>query len=214
MTVISHSNKFIFLHPKKCAGDSITEPLLEYNDVFKLDRRNNMFVSDPVFYKSRGGVREVKNLTITDLIDDNKLDVDDYKDYYIFSVVRNPWDRFVSFISSKSKMEAFTRNGKIIDTIERRNLTRPIPVSDFITYSGDKVENRELDYIIRFEDLQNGFDKVCEDLDIPYVNLNHLNKSNLRDGKDYKEYYTEASKEYIYNKYREDIDRFEYEFGD
>ena len=71
-----------------------------------------------------------------------------------------------------------------------------------------KLEN-EVDFIIRFERLNENFKKVCELIDIPYIKLPHRNKS-VR--KHYSHYYNEELIELVKNKYKEEIEFGNYAF--
>lgn len=213
MTIISHEKKFIFIHPKKCAGDSITHALREYGNVFNTTLKNNSIRFEPTYYNMNGIDNDVKNLTITNLIDDVKhwqITPEIYKDYYKFSVTRNPWDRVVSFYSSASKKKVFMKNGLLTEGIKK--VRSPLPVMEHIIYKGDKTEHIDFDYIIEFENLQEGFDKVCDDLNIPRSRLEHINKSAHRSYKNYKRYYKKEVREHIKEKFEEDIKKFGYGF--
>jgi len=67
-----------------------------------------------------------------------------------------------------------------------------------------------IDYIGRFEDLDNSWKYICEKLNIPEIPLPHKNKSE--GSKDYREVYTEKTKAFVAEKYSDDIKLFNYEF--
>ena len=67
-----------------------------------------------------------------------------------------------------------------------------------------------IDYIGRFEDLDNSWKYICQKLNIPDIPLPHKNISN--GDKDYKKIYTEETKDYVAKKYSDDIKLFNYEF--
>ena len=64
-------------------------------------------------------------------------------------------------------------------------------------------------HFIRFENLQEDFDKICSTLNIPKTALPHKNAS-IREG--YSSYYTDETREFVRNFYREDLQYFGYEF--
>lgn len=67
-----------------------------------------------------------------------------------------------------------------------------------------------MDFVGRFENLQEDFDYVCDRVRIKRKKLTHANKSK-RD-RDYRKYYDSETKEIVAKKYADDIGRFGYEF--
>jgi hypothetical protein len=82
--IISHKNKFIFVHIPKCAGTSFRKNLLKYHD-------------DPnTFYYMGtydGRIYDMCHLTPFEL---RKIFDIDFKEYYTLAVIRDPIDRFIS----------------------------------------------------------------------------------------------------------------------
>ena len=66
-----------------------------------------------------------------------------------------------------------------------------------------------MDFIGKFENLNEDYLKVCKILDFEPQELHHLKKSNR---KPYKEYYTDKTKKTIEVLYATDIQHFGYEF--
>ena len=71
--------------------------------------------------------------------------------------------------------------------------------------------NKQIDYFIRFENLQDDLNFVCREIGMPTQTLEKLKTKNRKD-KRYKEYYTEESKEIISNAFARSIKKFNYEF--
>ena len=78
----------------------------------------------------------------------------------------------------------------------------------FIT---DSKGNVPLDFIGRFENLQQDFNKVCDRLQIED---SQLPKLLVRQYGHYTEKYTDKTKDLVYRLYRTEIDYFNFEFGE
>lgn len=68
---------------------------------------------------------------------------------------------------------------------------------------------KSLDFIGRFENLENDYLKVCKFLEIAPKDLPHLKKG---DRKHYREYYNDKTKRLVTELYKDDIINFEYKF--
>ncbi|NDB30230.1 hypothetical protein EB155_09620, partial [archaeon] len=124
-----------------------------------------------------------------------------------FTFVRNPWDKIVSqyhynrhkFGFKDSTFKEYVKawdSGKQISTFSSLNL---------------HYIDEELDFIGRFETLQQDFNIVCDNIGIPRQQLPHENKSKH---KHYTEYYDDETKQIVAEKYARDIEYFGYKFED
>ena len=68
-----------------------------------------------------------------------------------------------------------------------------------------------MNYVMRFENLQEDFNAVCEKIAIPKQELPHVNKSTH---KEYTEYYDDELRALVAKLYRKDFELFEYEWED
>ena len=66
-----------------------------------------------------------------------------------------------------------------------------------------------VDFIGKFENLQEDFNLICEKIKIKNFELEKINQYNH---KDYKLYYSDKDIEKVYNLYKRDIEYFGYKF--
>jgi len=160
---------------------------------------------------------------------------DRYAEALTFTFVRNPWDRIVSFahygkrmrkeesfpcfikrcLASSGKMPFFSR---LKPTGTRENVSRnskscsesPLPAPQ-LSWVQDKNKKIIVDFIGRFEKLEEDYATVCNKIGIPVPKLPHANKSQH---KHYTEYYDDETREIITEAYKEDVEYFDYEFGE
>jgi hypothetical protein len=173
-------------------------------------------------------MHDVRNTAFLDGVDSPEFkngDLIKYSDYLIFVASRNPWDKFVSgwkylqksfpkvlkrtFIKGLSLKEAALNLPKYQtgpSGHDYRHITRN-QVDILIDKSGKFIPN----VVIRFENLQEDFNVVCDKIGIPRQQLPHHNKT---EHKHYTEYYDEETKQIVAEKYAKDIEYFSYKFGE
>lgn len=140
----------------------------------------------------------------------------------VATFVRNPWDRLVSIyhyrklqylqgalkkeipVHSFQSFKTWMQFQKTEGNFSKRNM-RP-QVQWIKNASGEE----RVDFIGKFETLEEDSKRLCRILGLPYRPLDHLNRS--RPNKEYKSYYTPALREMVSEVYIEDIDRFQYCF--
>jgi len=153
---------------------------------------------------------EGSNSSVKMFIDPHEISLSPYSEF-LFSFVRNPWDRFVSayfylcsragfddeykkYIQPFKCFKDFAKNGSI-ESLHFK------PQSMWL--------DSPVDFIGKFENLQSDFNKLCCVLGLPTRTLSIKNKSEHLP---YWEYYDKESKMAVAEKYSEDIKRFEYHF--
>jgi hypothetical protein len=222
--IISHSHKFIFIKTPKTAGSSITDYLEPYlNQEFRdLDSGDH----EPLSLDYTGNGMP----TITSILKKNNIDINNY---FKFSFVRNPWDLRLSRyfylrdveIAYNAKKNLPTDNsaltldfkswclsGKWFPPRNHGWLKNP-PQTKGGQIGFLKNDNLEIDvdYIGKFENLQEDFDNICDQIGIAKKKLPHLNKSKH---KHYTEYYDDETRQMVAEEYIKDIEYFGYKFGE
>ena len=191
--------KCIFVHIPKCAGISVCKSL---------------------FGNLGGGHASIRDYKIV-------FGNDRFNQYFKFSFVRNPWDRLVStylFLKNggineedanwayENLREFSDFNSFVNQWVTEKNIYSYIhfvPQHKFLCIPGSS--DPKLDFLGRFENLENDFNYVQERLGIT-ANLQHKNASKMRAG-NYRNYYTRESRRRVYEVYKEDIKLFGYEFN-
>ena len=141
--------------------------------------------------------------------------------FYKFTVVRNPWDRFVSYYLDyveDQNEENFKDFALLAGTLQDASFPKPYlknPVSLNLLSQSNVLFNKytnfnDFDKILKFENLENDFKDLCDDLDLEYEALPHLAQSS--DRAHYSEYYNEETKGIIEEAWSEDVTNFGYEY--
>lgn len=133
-----------------------------------------------------------------------------FEHYFKFCTVRIPFERFVSYCRFINR-ENQTMQTNALDTMKQiisdKNVHQEILFRPQIEFVTDEDENLAADYICRFENLQNDFDKICERLNLPLSNLKKINAGN---SEKYREFYDVELKEMVRDFYRQDFEIFDY----
>ena len=138
------------------------------------------------------------------------LDQTTWQSYFKFAIVRNPFDRFISicfFLNRKNPqfLEAplkWMKSAIAVPRFRARVLDRP----QYLQLV-DAQGNSAMDYIGRYEQIQDSVDEICHRLQITST---PLQKRNTSDHQQYREYYDEELKSAVEALYQEDLKRFNY----
>jgi len=210
--MIDNARKFIFVHIPKTAGTSIEYSL-----------RNEWPYTTAE--TSRGRKHKKLQNYITDIpspyIWEKKLRAEIIQnEYFTFSIVRNPWERAVSHyhffkttIRRDYGKQKYTNSFKefIEHYTDHNNRTGWIkndfsPQLDYLTING----NISVDFVGRYERLQQDFNIISGMLGRPLRTLNHIYKSNRAP---YVKYYCNETIRMVYRRYEQDIEYFKYRFN-
>jgi len=138
---------------------------------------------------------------------------------FSFAIVRNPWDRAVSqFHYRRMTNQTGLSDTSLLfnDWIRNVFLTRSpqfmneeIMFLPQIEWVSDEEGNIMVDYIGKFENLQQSWDDISERLNRQPSRLPHKKKSSRGD---YQSYYDEESKDIVGDFFKRDIEAFGYSF--
>ena len=199
--MIDREKKIIFLHIPKCGGTSI-------ENFFGVDPAKFCKETLTGFYEKYGWLQ---HCTLTEMEIDFNIDINKF---YSFTFVRNPWDRVVSSYfydlkwikDKKLNLLDYVKNRPEISKYHKKAHQR-----EQYQYIIDQSNEPSINYIGKFENLQQDFDVICDKIGIPHSKLPHKNKSNH---KHYTEYYDDETREIVAQKYARDIEYFGYKFGE
>lgn len=209
-----HKIKTVFVHIPKTAGTSIVDTLYDING------------HDTSEYFD-------KHESVSDIM--SYLNWIKFYDYTKFTVVRNPYDRLVSWFHYYRSFWLNREHGerpcseKCISEFMKGNFNDWVAklkpyhdstcqtdvacpfhiISPQYRYLIDSHERIMLDFIIRYENLNEDWGLVSRALKIEHRNLPVSNKT---EHKHYSEYYNESSISKVERIYKKDLDLFKYSF--
>ena len=188
--MIIEKYKTIFVHIPKNAGTSI-------ETFFKTDTH----AWDERLFNRHDTIHDIKSkLEINDEFRINNK----YNDYKKFAVVRNPYDRMVSWYFFYN-IKNLTRHAK--DTSFHNFIKNPLAFNLFEEtkrlYNPQHVWVDDTVTILKYENLEKDLNKFFN----KKINLPRSNKTKH---KHYLKYYNKESLDIVYNKYEKDFEKFNY----
>lgn len=175
--MICAAQQCVFVHVPKTGGQSVEQFFLELNGL-TLKQKQQLLISrndDPAKGPSR-----LAHMRAHEYVDCGHMSQDDYDRYFSFAFVRNPWSRLVSEYLHKKLDNKYSFKQWVFEAMPEADdfsdaYRHVIPQTDYLVNSqGDVIVN----FVGRFENLQNDFNKVCEKLNIANTTLPHANSTS------------------------------------
>ena len=227
--MISFEKRFIFVHTPRTGGTSMEEALMESVrdcDIHDGTRHWPLIAYNSSWAKLQTGARWNSSLKSGDTVPvyveaKNLID-----DYFKFTVVRNPWDRMLSYFlhlnggfDERLFPKMIRLAGKSGEGFypfvnrERHNLGEDdifrVNFQSCHSMAHNKDGANSIDFILRFENLQEDYDALCDKIGIERTELPHHNKS---DRGHYRDYYKKREIDIVRKNLRQDIKKYGYEF--
>ena len=220
--MISHDKRCIFVHIPKTAGTSIEKMFGHFTELERgmQDHRTvrELLSVRPSelwsVFRREGSVqmlREVRGV----LRYPERMMKNEFDSYYKFAIVRNPWARVLSWYKNIMRDDIHKKN---------RNVREDLSFEDFLiehswhtelrpqlAWLTDREGNIAVDYVGRFEALQEAVDEIAKNLKMENLKLPHL----LDGGRsDYREQYTDTAAELVSKRYSAEIAEFGYSYDE
>ena len=223
--MISKEQKFIFIHNFKTGGTSI-ERKLGHFETLERDVQDHRTIREIEQLTNRGyflkmslyALKIGKPMSSFQHLKtwfNPELTKKEYDAFYKFSFVRNTWARVYSWYVNIMKDEGLRKSYSITDSnfSYEQFLSEKINHNTFsqLYFLTDRNGSVPLDFIGRFENLQEDFDLVCNQIGIDDPLLPKL---LVRNYAHYTENYNEKTKDLIYKLYKDEIDYFNFEYGE
>jgi hypothetical protein len=188
--MIDHQRKLLFIHIARTGGTSVEKALVG-EDWWKIDPTT-------------------KHLSASQARRHYGEDV--WREYTTFAIIRNPWDRFVSMwtIGYWFSPETHLAGVKPDNFRQFIHTLKPHPAEAHQTFHQHEILDQEIDFILRFESLQNDFSEMLKKRGLDDISLPVALKSD--DRRPYRDYYDEETARFIARTYSVDIERFHYSF--
>lgn len=201
--IVNYDKQFLFVHIQKTGGTSIASSLFSNSHTQMLYNEHTLIKDVP--YDRTDGL-------------------------FKFAFVRNPWDRLYSWYNMSlskgpiNKFHTYTlrHSSSFLEFLHCTDIiTEDIDVTDRsipyfksiafnqLDYISDAKGDLNVDFIGRFENIDQDFQFVCDKLNLKTDKLPHFNKFPHAP---YRDQYTQEAIDRVYGMYKRDIEYFNYEF--
>ena len=222
--MISHKYKCIFIHIPKTAGTSIENKLELFKDLQRgvQDHRTIREIEKSFFTNSFTGfcngdiIRHFKRRLKNRKRGNQYISRRHYNDYFKFTFVRNSWSRVYSWYQNLMRDEIHKRNLGVSDGCSFREVLEKYPdhwgLNSQLYWITNEKGKIPLDFIGRFENLEDDFAHVCNVIQLKDKSLPKLIVS--KNSKPYTQFYDDHTKRIVSEKYADEISFFNFKFGE
>jgi len=208
--IISHKHKFIFIKTNRTAGTSVQiglEKSCGPEDVVCVMGPHTPEELGTFTPRNEGGYRGHDRACMVM----EKIGTEIWNDYYIAAFTRNPWDRMVSNFMSRR----VPKKGHSPEHFQEWAFSMSnVQVGNWGYYTDSLGEKIIVDFVGKYENLEQDYIKICVGIGIEAIELPHLKGGGRPKGDDYRRYYNKQMIEFVRNHptSRKEIECFGYEF--
>ncbi|MEL6488830.1 MAG: sulfotransferase family 2 domain-containing protein [Cyanobacteria bacterium J06621_3] len=227
MAIICREHKLLFIMAPRTACSATGKVLCE--------KLGGEYIPFQDIVDSDGHFKvQKKHSTLSELIENKLISKEKLSDYLKFTCVRNPYDLIVSeYVKRKVTYQPLLKDPdswvhKVPKYKEGMNFCKENSFEDWVVYRhstslAKRIQGKgkksifekftnEVDEIMKFENLQEDFQRVLSKAGIEQkLNVPVFNKTIEKD-KNYQDYYTKRSKKIIDYVYQKDIKKYKYVF--
>ena len=207
--IISHKHRFIFFAVPRTATHALRQalrPCLGDNDWEQQALFGKQSIPVPGIATIGHGHVSFQQLR-------KNLPAQTWSSYFKFGFVRNPFDRFVStcfFLNRRNPGFTGHEVGFMRQAISKERFRRRILAMPQYRLLTDERDTLMMDYVGRYETLQQSFDEICRHIGIAPSVLSRRNESRHRS---YACYYDASLQQAVAGWYRKDFELFGYDAG-
>jgi len=209
--LISDSHKFIFIHIRKSAGGSIKDTLKPVSIVLNKSRKakiKSRFLKLETNYHEFAFRQHCSILKVKEVMPKAI-----FNDYFKFAFVRNPYTRLVSEYEYIKRHPDHGRHKKVNKMNFREYIQYQSKRSDAhqIKMLADKKGELQMDFIGKYENLQEDWNYICSKLNIASTELSHRKKAAKVN---YADYYNDENRDVVSKLWKKDLEVFGYNYED
>lgn len=216
MALLNNNSNYIFYHLYKCAGNSLRDMINPIPHLAHIYKPKYQCVE---LGNAHSLPRDIQKI----YYDKGQKDI--YDNYFKFTIVRNPFDWLVSTYYYIIKNTLHNENTKVSGMTFSQFLTYYVDVMmknqgkelghnkvcTLYDYVSDEKGNVIVDYIGKYETLNDDMKFICSKIGVPYTQVPLINVNNKRQ-RGYKQYYDAESIKFVEENFAKDLEYFNYKF--